>query len=697
MGSEESFKSEPILRYYILQNKINKFLKNNSGKRKEKYSTKKGYIMDPEWINNWKSLIKYNELLKLLSDFKIKSYKKISDDQRLLIKNFIENKRNITSKPHFLPYMKIDLAYMFNKHKKDFWELFINEKTFNSLKLSYKFHCYIKMKYIFKSSILILFFKDKLIFKMYLWYENRLINLTFIFHDKQIYEDKKDKFKKWTSENIREFLKIKSIFYNKIYTSANNNKICYIIRNESLGKSIGLNNIIKRPEELDYSLIKRTSYRGLDNVGATCYMNATLQCLANIKPVTDYLLDANNYNNLFFNEKLCPLTLEYTQVLIGLFLNQSNAGSYSPESFKSIISYMNPLFQGVQANDSKDLIIFLLEEINNELINLKNKGNNNSQNPNTLFQIRDIYDENEVYQIFLLNFKKSHSSVIGNNLCGFNKSIFVCQKCGKITTNFNIYNFLIFSLEATSNYFNLSYNNTVIPTINFSHCFKYIEKEELFQNTYCEYCKETNYSKYKEIIYKMPKYLIIILNRGRGNIFKCNVEIPEFFNASQLKEIKSDKEEIYELVGVVSHFGEGGMGGHFIAFCKHNIDNKWRCYNDSIVTLCQNDYLTKGTPYILFYKMQENTYNLQQNINFQQQNNCFQNNMNINNNLNGFINQNINNNIINNNLNNNINQNMNINFINNNNNFFPNINNGNGKKNLSRSVNVFGFNNNNQW
>ena len=48
---------------------------------------------------------------------------------------------------------------------------------------------------------------------MYLWYENRLFNLTFIFHDKQIYEDKKDKFKKWTSENIREFLKIKSIFY----------------------------------------------------------------------------------------------------------------------------------------------------------------------------------------------------------------------------------------------------------------------------------------------------------------------------------------------------------------------------------------------------------------------------------------------------------------------------------------------------
>ena len=60
------------------------------------------------------------------------------------------------------------------------------------------------------------------------------------------------------------------------------------------------------------------------------------------------------------------------------------------------------------------------------------------------------------------------------------------------------------------------------------------------------------------------------------------------------------------------------MGGHFIAFCKHNIDGKWRCYNDSIVTECSNDYLNKGTPYILFYKKCsiENLNNQQSNISF---------------------------------------------------------------------------------
>ncbi len=98
----------------------------------------------------------------------------------------------------------------------------------------------------------------------------------------------------------------------------------------------------------------------------------------------------------------------------------------------------------------------------------------------------------------------------------------------------------------------------------------------------------------------LPNYLIIILNRGNGNIFNCKIEIPEIFDSSNYEE--RDKNKKYELIGVVSHFGESGMGGHFIAFCKHSIDNKWRCYNDSIVTESQDDFLNKGIPYILFYK-----------------------------------------------------------------------------------------------
>jgi len=377
---------------------------------------------------------------------------------------------------------------------------------------------------------------------------------------------------------------------------------------------------------------------------------------------------------------------------------------------------MNPLFKGVQANDSKDLIIFLLEVMNNELVKINNKKNNNVENKNNFYQQIDISNENMVLNNFLNEFHKSHCSVIGDNLCGFQKSVFICQKCGGKAVNFNIFNFLIFSLEATSNYFNLSNNNTIIPTINFDNCFQFLSKKENFNDTYCQICGQTGYSIYQEVIYSMPNYLIIILNRGKGNIFNCNVNIPETFYPS----IYVEKEENIEfnLIGIVTHFGESGMGGHFIAFCKHSMDGKWRCYNDSIVTECNNDYLQKGIPYILFY--QKNSMNNNQNIS-QTNNNQYNNvqnlynnnqqmniiNNNIQQNMNNNVQQNMNNNIQQ-NLNNNIQQNMykniqqNMNICFNNNNLKYNINNNNYPQNnninninnnLQQNMNNFNINN----
>ena len=216
------------------------------------------------------------------------------------------------------------------------------------------------------------------------------------------------------------------------------------------------------------------------------------------------------------------------------------------------------------------------------------------------YQNIDTSNEKMVLMSFLNDFKKNYCSIIGDNLIGFNKSIFICQNCGGKTYNFNLFNNIIFSLEATSNYFNLS-NNSNIPIINFHHCFQFLSKEDIFNDTYCQKCKKVGMSIYKEIKYCMPNYLIIILNRGRGNVFNCHVQIPETFDSSPYVEFKNEN-NIYELTGIVSHFGESSMEGHFIAFCKHNIDGKWRCYNDSIVTESNKDYLNKGTPYILFYK-----------------------------------------------------------------------------------------------
>ena len=58
----------------------------------------------------------------------------------------------------------------------------------------------------------------------------------------------------------------------------------------------------------------------------------------------------------------------------------------------------------------------------------------------------------------------------------------------------------------------------------------------------------------------------------------------------------------YELIGVITHLGLSGPGGHFIAFCKNPIDEKWYRYNDEKITPADKaDIFNEGIAYILFY------------------------------------------------------------------------------------------------
>ena len=624
MGSKNT-KIDNIIYYYVFQNKINNYL-NSYEKRKDRFSLKDGYIICLDWIKEWKMRINYDKIVSdYLTHFKLNSTK-LNEEQVIMINQFIENDCNLDFETKTI--MKYSYSVKDELITQNFLENLVNKKTFEKLEISND-RIFLKVKYIFKEKIFILFIESgyniKLLF-LNLIYKNEkfhLINLTLQFFDKDEYKNASEFLAKSESDKIIDFFVSYNVFvkknfelklkdsdkisfivksenYKEILNNINNNENFQQQEDESIKDSIK-NKEIKKATEINFNLIKRISYKGLDNIGATCYMNATLQCLANIKPITEYLLNQNNYDLLYQNYDICKLTLQYIQVLIGLFCSESPQGSYSPENFKKIISELNPLFRGVQANDSKDLIIFLLEIMNNELTKIHNIKHNINSDKKELYQKVDTSDENMVLNYFLKDFKNKYSSIIGNYLIGFNKSIFICQNCNGKTINFNIFNILIFCLEATSNYFNLDNNNNSIPVITFDDCFRFLSKEEIFQDTYCQKCGQVSISKYRETIYTLPLYLIIILNRGKGNIFNCQVNIPEIFNASNYIDKKNQNDD-YELIGVVSHFGESGMGGHFIAFCKHNIDGKWRCYNDSIVTECQGDYLNKGIPYILFYK-----------------------------------------------------------------------------------------------
>ena len=340
---------------------------------------------------------------------------------------------------------------------------------------------------------------------------------------------------------------------------------------------------------------------GLNNIGATCYMNSTLQCLSNTNKLTEYFLTKykQNTNRIMSNV--------YYKLLLNLWDINKNNKSYSPNEFKEVLSKENPLFAGIAANDSKDLINFLIERFHQELNEVKIKIGNTNDNIN----IQDQTNEQLMLNSFIKEFREKYNSPISNLFYGMMETKSQCQGCQIIKYNFQVYSFLEFPLQQVNQYcYNIGkrllFNNDgTNPDINLYECFDYYQKIDLMNGEnqmYCNFCNKLCDSFYSTTIYSGPLILIINLNRGRGAVYECKVNFPEqliLFNYVMYK----DGSTAYQLYAVICHIGPSSMSGHFVAYCRNRIDNKWYLYNDGIVSLCtkQKQY-QDGMPYILFYK-----------------------------------------------------------------------------------------------
>ena len=329
---------------------------------------------------------------------------------------------------------------------------------------------------------------------------------------------------------------------------------------------------------------------GLDNIGATCYMNATLQSFSNIPKLRQYLLSTETYKDLENNKNNNKkLSFALAEVLKNLWIVLSQS-HYSPTNFKNIISEMNPLFKGIAANDPKDLVLFLLQTIHKEL----NKPQNIVVNNNTFVNNTNFAD---VFEDFVKYDTSKNKSIISEEFNGYTNSMSMCAVCGTIIHNIQSYNILFFPLEEVRKFMNYNNNNYV----EIKDCFQYNEKQDSYPSFYCNNCKNLclNYNMSK-LIYG-PQTLIINLNRGRGLEYDVNIKLEEYIDLREYI-FAAESPYYYELIGVICHFGSNDEGGHFIAYCKNSNNCEWYKFNDQHVTKCTFDEVTKtGLPYVLFY------------------------------------------------------------------------------------------------
>ena len=397
-------------------------------------------------------------------------------------------------------------------------------------------------------------------------------------------------------------------FKNMNFNIFNNNMNMNNLINPNMNIINNQNNINQDPNQNPH--VKDIIFphkAGLVNVGHSGYLNATIECLSNIKKLTSGLLMA--YGS--YDVGTQPLCTSYSSLLYELF--HTKGTNINPSLFKEIIGNLNPLFTGNQGGDAKDLIFFMIETLHKELLGpLKN---NNLRKSDFLQQEMNSQNEQIMLNDFINEFNLK-TTLVSYIFYGISRSIMKCFGCGISKYSFSTFNLLIYSLKKIKEYKIRKTGQNKNLDLNLYDAFLCEQEEEKLEGEnmiYCNRCKKLSPGAIKKDIYGTSRILIIVLNRGKNNQdFNEEFRFDEFLDFNNQNIIVNNSSyKKYFLCGIITHLGESGIGGHFIAYCRNDLNSGFTCYNDDLVTkvnimdamatkITTNDK-EKKTPYILIY------------------------------------------------------------------------------------------------
>jgi ubiquitin C-terminal hydrolase len=361
----------------------------------------------------------------------------------------------------------------------------------------------------------------------------------------------------------------------------------------------------------------------------------------------------NNIQQKLMNEYLKKHNLENEAVELPISdINRSIKGSVSyqlmnllkymwkeqqvgvePYEFKSTIGKVNDTFMGYNQHDSQELLSCVIDNIHEETKTertyavkkkylsqeLLNFMEEITKYEKYIKQTTSLEERLEIqtyfkkycqenlremilhkYILFLQKYKSANSSVITDIMTGTFCTETKCLECKYISVIFEPFQLLSLPIPDCE---------TSLET-----CLENYGKEELLDgdNKYrCDECNKKVNAIKKTYIFSLPDYVLIALKRFNNNrthvtknrnLVKYPFDNLSFEMANSPYYICNDK---YELYGVVQHSGDL-RGGHYYSHAKNTLSNRWYKFDDSHVTVIDNDNLEKEIvsekSYILAYK-----------------------------------------------------------------------------------------------
>ena len=395
-------------------------------------------------------------------------------------------------------------------------------------------------------------------------------------------------------DDCKFILKFKEIKDDKINISKSN----IDINNNAIKATTQINNV----NNFNFNnIIYFFPLVGLNNVGSTCFMNATLQCLIHIPELSLYFL--NEYpkdrnvlkNKNFYIRTKGNLSDAYYDVVKGVDLkskevtNYSYYNSYSPKYFKQILGKYNMQFSRYEANDSKDLTLYLLQTFHEELNYFGDKiVPNNFRPPNNTLRV-------ETYNFFTCSYNLTNFSKISVLFYGTYENIITCYEC-----NTNFFSYQKFEYISFSTY---KYRNSTFDIMKGFEDFESKQKLIGDNKYFCNKCQRLVNAEIFSKIIDLPKYLILNIDYGKNKIndvrelrFDFEIDLKEFLSFYNGQKTK------YKLVAVCTHMGYSEASGHYIAYCLNKSNGNWYNFNDSSCRKCDKYEVYNNSPYLLIYE-----------------------------------------------------------------------------------------------
>ncbi|XP_053708590.1 ubiquitin carboxyl-terminal hydrolase 36 isoform X1 [Synchiropus splendidus] len=340
-----------------------------------------------------------------------------------------------------------------------------------------------------------------------------------------------------------------------------------IKRQVSENNIVGQSDGIPAPQKMLFPANKLTLkwervYRvgaGLHNLGNTCFLNSTVQCLTYTPPLANYLL-SKEHSRACHQSGFCMICVMQNHI-IQAFANTGNA--IKPVSFIRDLKKIARHFRFGSQEDAHEFLRYTIDAMQKACLNGYPKLDRQTQ-ATTL-----------VHQIF----------------GGYLRSRVKCSICKSVSDTYDPY--LDIAVE-------------IRQAVNIVRALELFVKPDVLsgENAYmCAKCKKKVPATKRFTVHRTSNVLTLSLKRfanfSGGKITK-DVGYPEFLNIRPYMSQSSGDPVMYGLYAVLVHSGYSCHAGHYYCYVKAS-NGQWYQMNDSMVHSSNIKVVLNQQAYVLFY------------------------------------------------------------------------------------------------